>query len=825
MRWLWFALLVYGCADEPASVRVDLRTDLIPNVEFDQVEVNLTPRGGTTLSVGHTPTSNDYLDGLPVAEFNDLPTTTARVEVELFRGSERIASRPLAAELRSGRQGFTITLSRRCRQVECAQGLACFDGECVDERCRDDNLAACGDEVDCTTDSECPNASACARAVCIVGSCLFDTVTECGVGEYCDPEEGCRDIPTPPGETDADTPIIDAAVPLDVPTLDGELPDIGLDADDAANSDDATNADASDSSMTDSGVRDASDASEVIDAGTDSAMGVCTEPASPGICVDGICWWNPLPKSSRIEELVVVGPDNVVAVTDSFEALQWGGSDWMRTDLGPGGLESVWAISPTDIWAVGDQTRTAHFNGAGWATDQISESDPARLISVWGSASDDVWALSQTGSVYRYNGMDWSLFHTAPADAYNQLTGVDANQVWLVHDSGIHRYLSGSWEAITAPVTAEWAAALALSTGEVWVLGDGVDQLYRWTGTDWSALDPPDQEYRHITGSSAQDLWLAGRTRVAHWNGTIWSEHDAPFRVSTIAASGSEVWIASHAGQRAFWNGASWTPTQSSTLANLEDIWGLACDDVWVVGDRGTVLRFNGAEWTDFPNPISTDLHAIWGNSSANLWVGGTGFITHWNGSQWTPDSFPDAGLLVEDIDGLAGMEPFAVADTGIYRRSSGTWTRITTLPFEGTALAVAEGEVVWVVGKDAGLAMWDGALQTIAIPGAGSATQQAIAPAGGGAWISGDLIRFYDGNDFTDRPTGFDWFGWADLSFTEGVPWSLSREAVIRWSGVQWVSYGERAGDDMNALWVAPDSSHAWAVGKGGQIARVQVP
>jgi hypothetical protein len=84
---------------------------------------------------------------------------------------------------------------------------------------------------------------------------------------------------------------------------------------------------------------------------------------------------------------------------------------------------SIWAISPNDVWAVGDDMEEAcvvHYDGSRWqrTVPVTSAVTTYGLVDVWGSSSRDVYAINQQG-LYHYDGTAWS-----------KLSDVGGTHVW-----------------------------------------------------------------------------------------------------------------------------------------------------------------------------------------------------------------------------------------------------------------------------------------------------------------------------------------------------------------------------------------------------------
>src|SRR2546422_6872648 len=72
-------------------------------------------------------------------------------------------------------------------------------------------------------------------------------------------------------------------------------------------------------------------------------------------------------------------------------------------------LRSVAAISPTDVWAVGDApgALAMHFDGTSWSVVLNSFGAPA-LFGVAAASSDDVWVVGGGPLALHWDGTTWS---------------------------------------------------------------------------------------------------------------------------------------------------------------------------------------------------------------------------------------------------------------------------------------------------------------------------------------------------------------------------------------------------------------------------------
>jgi len=200
-------LLLVACGDERAELLVDLRTDLVPGVEFLAVTTTVDSERDEATAVGDV----SYVEGRRVATFSTLERGSKRLTLQLLGlGGRIVAERAVTFEFESD-VGITVVITRNCSGVSCEDPAAssCLAGRCVPAGCIDGLQPECGSAA-CASDSDCDApAAACATATCGDGVCYAradDSV--CAADEYCAAEIGCEMRPDviadagmpPPGE-------------------------------------------------------------------------------------------------------------------------------------------------------------------------------------------------------------------------------------------------------------------------------------------------------------------------------------------------------------------------------------------------------------------------------------------------------------------------------------------------------------------------------------------------------------------------------------------------------------------------------------------------
>ncbi len=257
-------LALASCAGN-LDLAIDLRTDLVPGVEFDAVRITVD---GATQPLVSAPLNATVERGVRVFE-EQLAPGRHLVNVTLMNGAEEVVGRNYVIQLERSLI-FAAVLTRDCRGVECPGAAGsitdseCLGGRCVDPACDEPGGPACPTvEPDCRSDADCESTIACVTPICASGVCLqVSEIGACPAGEYCDPEAGCAPIPV---NTDAGVP--DAGVP-DAAMLDAGIADAGSDAN--------VDAGCTSASQCDDGIGctvDACDAGDCTHTGDDASCG------------------------------------------------------------------------------------------------------------------------------------------------------------------------------------------------------------------------------------------------------------------------------------------------------------------------------------------------------------------------------------------------------------------------------------------------------------------------------------------------------------------------------------------------------------------------
>jgi hypothetical protein len=337
-------------------------------------------------------------------------------------------------------------------------------------------------------------------------------------------------------------------------------------------------------------------------------------------------------------------------------------------------LNSVTAISTSDVWAVGNGTDSQdpdntdpafeHWDGSQWILvpgDRTFE-DQEIMMGSDAAGPDDVWAVGSVGQrflddrqieIQHWDGTSWSFVPADQVSINNVLDGVavvSTNDVWAV----------GSKE----------------------VGGGGRDHslIEHWNGTRWRAVpipDPPGADFLHkVAVVSANDVWAVGTYApnlqtlplAMHWNGATWSIVPVPAHptlstvlTDVVALASNDVWAVGSAfdptipsRSRTFivhWDGRVWTHIISPNTGRFNadgfsTVTAIAPNDIWAVGnyvdngEKTLTEHWNGTAWSIIPAPPSFSMNDAAAVASDDVWAVGwmisSSIIQHWDGTSWS---------------------------------------------------------------------------------------------------------------------------------------------------------------------------------------------
>ncbi|MFB9717089.1 hypothetical protein [Planobispora longispora] len=223
-----------------------------------------------------------------------------------------------------------------------------------------------------------------------------------------------------------------------------------------------------------------------------------------------------------------------------------------------GSLSDVAAVSPSNVWAVGQQSvwdvwqsrgAIAHWNGSGWSEVAVrNDSTGAGLLrSVAAASATELWAVGEghDGTPYVARG-DGSAFERVPVETLHVgdwLGGVAATPGRMVavgRRDGQPLVVTGAggkWKLTQVDGDGALYGVAVPAKGDGWAVGDTGEKplIMRLSGGQWKPFPAP-----AITGGYLRDVYINGPKRalavggvyggpdedtplVLSWNGKKWS--------------------------------------------------------------------------------------------------------------------------------------------------------------------------------------------------------------------------------------------------------------------------------------------------------------
>jgi hypothetical protein len=262
--------------------------------------------------------------------------------------------------------------------------------------------------------------------------------------------------------------------------------------------------------------------------------------------------------------------------------MHWDGSRWRVVEAPPDPdfeigqstyLKGIDMLSANDVWAVGSLGSSRpfeapvpvamHWDGAQWSHIPISitQEFPPALNSVSAVAPNDIWAVGDSGrgrygnvpTLLHWNGTVWELVRypgTGTSRGYiNAVAALATDDVWAVGTHILH-WDGKAWDLVLKNVGLLSGLA-AIGPNDIWAVGS---DFYRpvtmhWDGKSWTNVsDQLPVVLDYVAAVASDDVWALGSGRVYHWDGKSWGEVPSPINPGTIqlnaiAAVGGDIWI------------------------------------------------------------------------------------------------------------------------------------------------------------------------------------------------------------------------------------------------------------------------------------------
>jgi hypothetical protein len=217
-------------------------------------------------------------------------------------------------------------------------------------------------------------------------------------------------------------------------------------------------------------------------------------------------------------------------------------------------LNDVAALSKDDAWAVGlgspGRSLVEHWDGRRWDTVPTPDVGQSQLAAVAAISPDNVWAVGnrvESTLIEHWDGSGWKVIPNpaAPRGLLHDIAAISARDIWVVGDYGppgtyfskefrtlVEHWDGTEWSVVSLPVRrGTLASVAALSSQDIWVSGGGGYYgrgpiLAHRLGTTWRIVKThriKGRERLHITAADRDDIWAI--QKIIHYSDPDVIEH------------------------------------------------------------------------------------------------------------------------------------------------------------------------------------------------------------------------------------------------------------------------------------------------------------
>lgn len=481
-------------------------------------------------------------------------------------------------------------------------------------------------------------------------------------------------------------------------------------------------------------------------------------------------------------------------------------------------LFGLWASSPADVWAVGDEGRVCRFDGTTW--HEIDCPTDAHLRAVVRHADGTLMVAGAQGTLLSFRGGEWAQMQTGTS---SHLTGLLADSDGTVYATGgqfnarrngfvgtVLRLRGGTWTALASDEPLPRLRAAQQVGDAVLAIGDH-GAVTRVEGD--RMVTERVETRRDLHGLAAR----GGSHALCVGDGGVVIERTT---VSAAAVPSLEA----HAvpiGRTSPWEAIEGCPTDRV----LWSVWGDE-DQIVAVGDEGAIVAFDGRRWLAQAAPSSLHLHGVWARRADQMYaVGDFATVIEFDGSRWREIHRLGVDVSAVAVAGFGPHDLFVVGDEGLILRSDGVgFERVDGKTRDALyALWGLDADHVLAVGDFGAILRWNGrewskfsaGTEAFLYGVCGRALDDVVV-----VGLSGTTAHF-DGRRWSRRATGTtaDLLGVAQLDDSRWIAVGTRGTALV-WDGSVWNEEDTGTDAGLRAVLVARDGT-AWAVGDGGTVRR----
>ena len=433
--------------------------------------------------------------------------------------------------------------------------------------------------------------------------------------------------------------------------------------------------------------------------------------------------WVPqaVPPGPALRDVEGLGSSFVWAVGDSGAAYHWNGTAWLDISLPDGhDLTGVWPVNADAVFVSSRASHIYKYDGADWTA--ISPLGGERY-DIWAESPANIIAPGNDGQVFQGDGSSWWI--NVDMDhrdvSIRGVWGSSGSGVYLVGDGGYASHLDrGPFESIDTPVTdtlysvsgTGWGGPMAVGANGTILSLDSGGARAQESGTDRDLfavsayVDAVDAEYRVAVGDN---VVLAS---TSEWR--PFTRGTMPLLNDVWGRAADDVYVAGEAGTVLHFDGAGWEIITTGVMPHLWRIWGDA-SSVSVADQWGQVNTFDGTDWRwvgGFDRPGTSAPIDVCQIPGGHLVAAAHGQPLVMAGDQWARlGPVPVPNTYFEAIWGSSNSVVIAVARRGgIYRWDGTDWSLMTSQTLEDLVSVWGSNRYqVFAAGTNGTLLTWDG--------------------------------------------------------------------------------------------------------------------
>ena len=266
---------------------------------------------------------------------------------------------------------------------------------------------------------------------------------------------------------------------------------------------------------------------------------------------------------------------------------------WQVAGTGSGDLAvtAMTATSPGSAWAFGSDDAGTGRRPVAWRLTRSSwtaVSFPGRpgeqVVAAQASSAANVWAFTSDNRALRWNGSSWTVIAGFPARDIGSVLVISRSDVWVF--------------------------------GQVYQPGQ-TPSAWHYNGHDWTRV-PSASQLAQASAVAADDIWAAGWSVVAHWDGTGWAETSVGALLPARSMYCSPIVTGIYAESAA-------------------DAWAVGYQNCQDTGGLSVLLHYAQGSWHRVATLGDLDIEAILPDGHGGLWLpadivqGTSGVMLHYS--------------------------------------------------------------------------------------------------------------------------------------------------------------------------------------------------